>query len=293
MAFKARKVIAATLFCGLSIVLIGCREAVMHNLSETDANRLLTTLHSIEIDSKKVRQPDGKWLVEVPKTQALQAIRHLEQSRLFRDIRPQQPGKSSMITSREEQRAESVRVLSREIETTLTSIDGVLEARVHLQLPARDPFFGEKILGGGEGSASVLLAAGKDFSLTRDEIQALVSGAAGIKAERIAVVLTHPLVGERKNAEPAGLAPLGKLRILPGDSKRKGAVRESARYGALGELFRKAKTVPVQLILSVMILGAGFVSWWGSWRRGRLRCIRSLAGTGHIESKPGEHSHAL
>ncbi|NLF25277.1 MAG: hypothetical protein GX589_06425 [Deltaproteobacteria bacterium] len=292
----SRKLSGVLFRIGLSLLLLtglnSCREAVMHNLSESDANRLLTNLDSIQIDSRKVKQPDGKWLVEVPKAKALQAIRFLDQSRLFKDIKPQQAGKASMIVSREEQRAESIRMLSREIEATLTSIDGVLEAHVHLQLPARDPFFGEKVLGGREGSAAVLLVSGKGFSLSKEDVQALIAGAAGIKPEQIAVVLTRSFVQDNKNKVAVGLTTLGKQES-PNVGTEEGSVTNRKEWWRrIASLLPKSETVPLQLLLSLFILGVGFLSWSISWRRGRMKKLRGLAGRFSSESVGGEGPYA-
>ena len=136
-------------FAILILLLSGCRERIVHDLSETDANRLVAELYRIEAAPAKVQQPDGKWSVAVPGSRAMDAVKHLEQSRLLRELHPQPPAPASIMSSREEQRFQHERALSREIEYTLAGIEGVLQPRVHLNIPARDPFLGQPLPGAG------------------------------------------------------------------------------------------------------------------------------------------------
>ncbi len=93
-----------------------------------------------------------------------------------------------MLASREDQRFRYERSLSHEIELTLSNAPGVLESRVHLNLPAIDPIFGQP-LGKKEGSGSVLLVV-RDAVLKREEVATLVAGASGVPEESISVLIT-------------------------------------------------------------------------------------------------------
>lgn len=166
-----------------------CREQIVHNLSETEANRFLTRLLDIKVDAEKEKQPDGKWLISVPERDSATSIKFLDSTRMFRQTRADADERSSVISTREDQRLRSERIVSQNIEDTLTSIAGVLEAHVHLNLPPADPLFGYR-LNSSSGSASVLVVAGQELHLTKEEIISLITGASGIASSAVAVVIS-------------------------------------------------------------------------------------------------------
>jgi type III secretion protein J len=172
----------------LALLVSGCREQLMHNLSEQQANRLITRLHENIIESRKTRQPDGRWSVEVERNQLAQALREMQKLRLLRDVRATSSENSSVIASRDQQRFAFERALSSEIEQTLLSIEGVLEARVHLNLPQVDPLFGKSI-SGVQGSGSVFIIAEQELAFSREEFANLVAGAAGMLPQGISVLI--------------------------------------------------------------------------------------------------------
>jgi type III secretion protein J len=184
---RARSVLMVVL---LSVGCLGCREELMHNLSEHQANRLMSRLHESAIDSTKQIQPDGRWAVEVEKIDLPVAMRELQRLRLMRDPRISGSETSSMLPSKEQQRFTFERALSAEIEDTLLSIEGVLEARVHLNLPLTDPLFGTQIPG-AQGSGSVFIISERKLVLSSEDLALLVAGAAGITVEKVSVLIEH------------------------------------------------------------------------------------------------------
>ena len=166
---------------------------------------------------------------------------------------------------------ESAALLGREIEATLTTVSGVLEARVHLQLPQRDPFFGETLPGGGKGSAAVLLITDDSFSLGKEAVSALVAGAADIPAERIAAIMVPAGAVQRGSDSAAGAV----------DGARREASREALPPGTaspadwLRRLVGKLLEKPLQTLCSLLIVSVGAALIWISQRnRRRLRFSR-------------------
>jgi type III secretion protein J len=189
----------------LALIVTGCREQLMHNLSEQQANRLITRLHENVIESRKTRQPDGRWSVEVERNQLAQALREMQKLRLLRDVRATSSENSSVIASRDQQRFAFERALSSEVEQTLLSIEGVLEARVHLNLPQVDPLFGKSITG-AQGSGSVFIIAEQELAFSREEFANLVAGAAGMLPQGISVLIEVDRITQpapRFDPEPA------------------------------------------------------------------------------------------
>jgi type III secretion protein J len=173
----------------LLVFLSACKEQIVHNLSEAEANRYLTKLQEIHIDASKVRQADARWAIAVESESALAAVKYLEEARLFREQRSAHD-KSALVSSREDQRFQYERAISIEIENTLNGIEGVLDARVHLNLPQVDPIFGQP-LPGAKGSGSVLMITRGALGSSKEEIAALVSGASGIEQARISVLVSN------------------------------------------------------------------------------------------------------
>jgi type III secretory pathway lipoprotein EscJ len=183
----------------LLLLLTGCKEQIVHNLSEVEANRLLTRLHEISIEASKERQPDGKWLIATSKSDSLRAIKYLNDSRVFRqELAQEDGGASSILLNKDEQRARAARRLAREIEMSLRSIEGVLESHVHLNLPAADPLFGQRAQG-AVSTASVVAVVDANAQVAAADIAQLVSGATGVEQKSVAVLLT-PGVLERADA---------------------------------------------------------------------------------------------
>lgn len=171
----------------LLIGLTGCNEQIVHDLTEMDSNKLIARLHERNIMAEKVKQADGKWALSVDSAQTMAALTYLSENRLLNE-RAQTPiEKSSIISSREDQRFRYERALSREVEATILNIPGVLDARVHLNLPAVDPLFGQP-LNSAPGSASVLVVSSSS-DVNHADVQSLVSGASGIPASGVSVLI--------------------------------------------------------------------------------------------------------
>ena len=132
IAKKQLKLTSAFFLIFVLIFVSACQEQIVHNLSESEANRFLTKLQEIRIDAEKIRQPDSRWAIAVERSNAMAAVKYLDQARLFREESSLHE-KSALISSREDQRFQYERAMSREIENTLLSLEGVLEiGRAHV-----------------------------------------------------------------------------------------------------------------------------------------------------------------
>lgn len=240
------------------LALSGCREYILNNLSEADANRSLARLHEFGSDAQKVRQPDGRWAIEVPDEQSGEAIHQLTRARLIREEAPQPLQSSSMIAGRDELRFRYERSLSREIEATLGSMSGVLEARVHLNLPLVDALFG-RALEKAPGSGSVVLMVEEEFTFNTAQVQDLVAGASGVEAKSIAV-----LIETQSRLAPA--AQVARVRQAAVDMQDRSA--DAAANTLLQTPFSAGQGLPV--LFALLLIAAGsFLLWWS--RRDQVR----------------------
>ncbi len=178
----------------VALALSGCDEQILHDLTEQEANRVVSRLGIGSLEAKKIQQSDGRWAIAVPKSITVTALSFLETNRVLspRAAATSAGGKGGFVPSREEQWFRYERSVALSIEDSLGTVLGVLEARVHLNLPETDPLFGtrkESI-----GSGSVLLVVDGRYASKDEEIAALVGGAAGIPAAKVTVLKSPALV---------------------------------------------------------------------------------------------------
>ena len=243
--------VAKTLLCYLLFTLLatGCREQVIHNLSEQQANRLITRLDENVIESKKTRQPDGRWSVEVERSQLAKALREMQKLRLLRDEPIASAEGSSVIASRDQQRFAFERALSAEIEQTLLSVEGVLEARVHLNLPQVDPLFGKSVPG-VQGSGSVFIIAEQKLGFSREDFANLVAGAAGMAAQGISVLIEVDQVASQSL----------QIELAPVEIVKESAVNRKEKLVTAGDYWRSilqnTKSIPLIAGAFLLIFGA-------------------------------------
>ncbi len=193
------------LLCFLLLTISACKEQILHNLDEEEANRLVTHLHDASITADKVQQSDGLWAIAVSDDRSAQALKYLSEARAFRRESLSSRRKGALLRGRDEQRFFYERALSQEIESTLASLSGTLEARVHLNLPEKDPLLGRALSKDDSGSGSVLLVVREPYPQERKEkIARLVSGASGIPIKNISVLISQEQLKQELPLESLG-----------------------------------------------------------------------------------------
>lgn len=133
--------LTATLILSFTLVLSACGESVeLHRqLSEQDANEVIAELAEKNIRAQKVPAKDGV-VVRVDTADISRAVRTLEAAGLPKVSRVTMGDtfrKEGVISTPLEERARYIYALSQELEATLSNIDGVIVARVHVVLPER------------------------------------------------------------------------------------------------------------------------------------------------------------
>lgn len=132
------------------LILIGCTAELHHSLSEEDANEILVVLHKHGLYAKKAKEPSkrGKptWKVIVRSSQSTQAWQLLKEYKLPKE---REKGFSeifsntNLIPTATEEKALFLQALCGELSKTLESMEGVINARVHVAIPDINVFYDE------------------------------------------------------------------------------------------------------------------------------------------------------
>ena len=176
-----------------ALLLSGCdKETTLHSgLEEGQANLVMAALLDAGIGCHKSPGEEGTWDVTVVESRFADAVNLLEKAGL-----PRQPHqgigevfkKTGMISSPSEERIRFMDALAQDLAKTISSIDGVVDARVHVVLPENDPFARHAL----PSSAAVAIRSRWDADLTDviPSVKGLVKNAIeGLAYEKIQVTV--------------------------------------------------------------------------------------------------------
>jgi type III secretion protein J len=180
-----------------------CSQQLFGALDENSANLVVAALRSEGIAAEKVFASEEMWKVTVPDDEFARSTQVLKR----RNLPPQQfEGlgrvfkKESLVSTPTEERARLIYAMSQELEHSLTTLDGVLSARVHPVIPPHDPLNPKKVA----SSASVLVKyrPGAEISSRESMIRALVaSGIEGLAYDDVRVLMVEaekqPTINEK------------------------------------------------------------------------------------------------
>lgn len=229
----------------LAVFIAACGNKVelMASMPETDANEVLAALSGAGISASKISGKEGMVGLAVDAAEVGRAVDLLRAKGLPRE-RFAGMGevfkKEGLISSPLEERARYIYALSQELRGTLTQIDGVLAARVHVVLPERgsagDP--------NTPSSAAVFIKHQEGYNLdaVQPQIRKLVTNSIpSLTQDKVSIVLI------------AAQTP------PPGSDARNEATPAAPRGVPFG-------TVVVLLVFLVASLGvAGFLAWKFWW----------------------------
>lgn len=133
----------------ISILLLsGCRVELYSGLTESDVNNMLALLMRNDIDAEKtINKKEKNYTLLVEESDIPDAVELLresgyphEKSIAIKDLFK----KEGLVSSPLEERVRYIYALSQSVQETLSQIDGVIIARVHIVIPDNDPFNKEK-----------------------------------------------------------------------------------------------------------------------------------------------------
>ena len=180
------------LVLALSITACDNSQTTLHSgLPEQQANLVMAALLDAGISCHKAPGDEGTWNVTVAESRFAEAVNLLESRGLpRRDYRGlgEVFKKTGMISSPSEERIRFMDALAQDISRTIASIDGVVDARVHIVLPENDPFAHNTL----PSSAAVAVRSRWDADVSEyiPAIKGLVKNAIeGLSADKIMVTV--------------------------------------------------------------------------------------------------------
>lgn len=198
----------------LALALAGCRNELYSNLSELEANQMLAALMANGISAEKAVKGKGGFTVSVDERDMLKALSVLNDRgfpRSARDSIGKVFQKSGIMSSPFEERVRYIYALGEEVAQTLSQVDGVVTARVHIVLPDA-PQLGQPVK---PSSAAVFIKhqPGVDLDFFTPQIRRLVSSAIeGLQYNAVSVVLAEAAPTKSLGAQASNPT----VDVLPG-----------------------------------------------------------------------------
>ncbi|WP_342724021.1 type III secretion inner membrane ring lipoprotein SctJ [Bradyrhizobium sp. B097] len=201
----------------LLLPLIGCKADLYTKIQEREANEMLALLLGRGVDAVRVVAKDGTSTIQVEEKQLAYSIDLLNVEGLprqsFKNLGEVFKG-SGLVASPIEERARYVYALSEELSRTISDIDGVLSARVHVVLPKNDLLRQDAT----PSSASVFIRHGTNAKLAAllPQIKMLVANSIeGLSYDKVAVVFVPVERAPLDQARTAGSAQPAKSASTP------------------------------------------------------------------------------
>ena len=179
----------------LSIILLaGCKVQLHSQLNEIDANNMMAILLENNISAEKVADAkNGTYTLNVDESKIPKAVALLREHGYPREkVASMQDlfKKDGLISSPLEERARYIYALSQSVQETLSQIDGVLVARVHVVLPEEGAVTKNNPV--IPSSASVFIKYHPSFELEsmKSEIKLIVEKSIqGLSYDKVSVVM--------------------------------------------------------------------------------------------------------
>ena len=174
-----------------ALLLSACDTELYNNLDQRQANEIVATLQQHGIPAQRVVVKGGQYTVVVDKARFADSIAILNEAGLPKQefqTMGQVFKKDGLVSSPMQERAQMIFALSQELSRTVSEIDGVLSARVHLVLPENDPLRQQLV----PSSASVFIRHRSDAPVGNlvPQVKMLVAnGVAGLSYDKVSVIL--------------------------------------------------------------------------------------------------------
>ena len=251
---RALRLMIVVVFAGL---LQACDTALYTNLGEREANAMVAVLLREGIAASRKVQDNGQLSVVVDEKRFAQAMAVLDNAGL--------PGQSfsnmgqvfksnGLVSSPVQERAQMVYALSEELSHSVSEIDGILAARVHVVLPDNDLL--KRVISPSSASVLVRYDPTVDINQLIPQIKTLVAnGISGLNYDGVSVTAIKASVARQQaNAQPRLASFLGMWML------EDNVPRARMIFG----------------VLLLGILGLAGVLGWQQWQRRRADALYTL-----------------
>lgn len=243
----------------LCLALAACKVGLYSNLNEQEANEMLAALSAQSLTAAKEQVGETGWQLQVEEGELGAALDVLRARGLPHDRFVSMGDvfqKQGLVSTPAEERMRYIYALSQELSQTLSQIDGVVSARVHVVVPANDPL-SEKIR---PSSAAVFIKHQPDVDLrllvptVKDMVAHSIEG---LSHDQVSLSLFPAREGAVRAPSRVQMQS-GLLSVLPG----------SARMVLLGLV---AAGIAALVALPYLLKRQGLD--WRTWLR-RVRAVR-------------------
>ncbi|MDF0733067.1 type III secretion inner membrane ring lipoprotein SctJ [Pseudomonas entomophila] len=185
----ARRTVRLLIVIAMACLLQACDMDLYSNLSERQANAMLAVLLREGIPASRKVQDNGQLKIVVDERRFAEAMARLDEAGL--------PGQSfsnlgevfksnGLVSSPVQERAQMVYALSEELSHSVSQIDGIVSARVHVVLPDNDLL--KRVISPSSASVLVRYDANTDINPLIPQIKTLVAnGISGLGYDGVSV----------------------------------------------------------------------------------------------------------
>ena len=177
-----------------------CQMELYNDLTESDVNDMLALMLSNGIDAEKVKSKKGEsYSLMIDESKIPESVRLLkeygypkEKVASIKDLFK----KEGLVSSPTEERVRYIYALSQSVQETLTNIDGVIVARVHIVMPENNPY-NDKVT---PSSASVFIKYHPRTNLSdiKSEIKLIVEKSIeGLTYDKVSVVMLPAQINKK------------------------------------------------------------------------------------------------
>jgi type III secretion protein J len=212
----------STLALVLPLLLAGCKVELYSGLNEQEANEMMAALAAEGISAAKERQENADWQVLVDesrigaslallRSQGLPEERYSNLGEVFK--------KQGLVSTPSEERMRYIYAVSQELSQTLRKLDGVVDARVHVVIPANDPLADSDKLRPSSAAVFIKHRPDTDLTLLVPAVKDMVAhGIEGLTHDQVSLTLVParalPALPVPEEARAPGLPGMPTQTIL-------------------------------------------------------------------------------
>ena len=204
------RILTITVF---GLLLTACKSELYSQLDERQINEMVALLNANGIEADRVKGEKGTFSLEVDRSEFSKSITILSSQGLPRKTY-QSLGEvfksDKMVSTPFEERARFMYALNQELSQSISQINGVVSARVHITVPQKTPF--EKTVKTARASVFIYHAPGADIKKNVPVIKNLITRSVdGLMYEDVTVALFLAQGTDQKKMQLVGASSSGFL----------------------------------------------------------------------------------